>query len=501
MDKLYDLAQTIGGRILPKSRISDCRDIAVGRIVSDSRHVQPGDVFWALHGSNYGGEQFVDEAFRRGARGAVTSQMDTAPDGCWVIHADDTQQALLEWARWKRRKFTGAVVGVTGSVGKATARQMIHTVLQSRLNGIAVPRNGNSRWDSHLSMLAIEPEHDYAVLALEASAHGESTSLIELFAPKVGVITELGDESARSFSSRQGVAEAKTELLAALPSNGQAVLTEDQWLRSLAPRCAAAITWIGAGPLCDLRATDIETGSGRLEFHVRCGNRSQPATGSHGSTKPVRFSIPVWGRHHIPAALSAVAVGRMLGFDFDEIAAALSKYDAAPTRCEVVEIRGAMVINDTRNVNPPAIRAALELLRDFDVAGRRIMICGDIAGPSPKSIELHWRMGKDIVQIGGAELVIACGDFARHVTAGTRAAGLDRARAVPCETVEAAMPYIGQVVMPGDAVLVKGSPQMAMQRVIESLKGKAAKRMPVVYTMQEQGGQLPKARPKRRRSA
>ena len=184
----------------------------------------------------------------------------------------------------------------------------------------------------------------------------------------------------------------------------------------------------------------------------------------------MRFSVPVWGRHHIHAALAAVAVGRMMGFDLEEIAAALAGYQAVPMRCEVTENRGATIINDTYNSNPTAMRAALELLRDFDVAGRRIVICGDMAELGPQSIAWHWQMGKDIVQIGGAELVIACGQFARHVTAGARSTGLVRARAVPCDTIEDAMPYVGQAVLPGDIVLVKGSRVMAMERLVEALK-------------------------------
>ena len=173
-------------------------------------------------------------------------------------------------------------------------------------------------------------------------------------------------------------------------------------------------------------------------------------------------------------------------------------------RCEVIEIRGAMIINDTCNSNPTAMRAALELLRDFESAGRRIVVCGDVAESGPRSIALHWQMGKEIVEIGGADLVIACGQFARHVTAGARATGLERARAVPCETAEDALPYVRQIVMPGDTVLVKGSRLMAMERVIEGLKGQAAVSAPVVYAMQDkvQEPAAPvKKQPSRRKSA
>jgi len=319
-------------------------------------------------------------------------------------------------------------------------------------------------------MLNIEPQHDYAVLELGANRAGEIGMLAELCAPQVGVVTQLGDAHLGGFGSRQGVAEAKAELLAALPASGHAVLADDSWLRTLSSRSAAPITWIGTGSQCDLRAENVECRQGCLEFHVAYGQAGMRANGTSGSQNRVRFSIPVWGCHHINAALASIAIGRMLGFDLDAIAAALANYQAVPMRCEVVEIRGATIINDTYNSNPTAMQAALELLHDFDAAGRRIVVCGDMAELGPQSIALHWQMGKDIVQIGGAELVIACGQFARHVTAGARSTGLIRARAVPCDTIEDAMPYVGQAVLPGDIVLVKGSRVMAMERLIEALK-------------------------------
>jgi len=470
MQTLHDLAQATGGRILPEDRIPDAALIALGRIVIDSRQVESDDIFWAIPGPNHDGACFIHEAFHRGAQGVVVSRIETEPGEGWVLNVDDTQRALEQWARWKRRHFTGIVIAVTGSVGKTTTRQMIHTVLQGHLQGTASPRNYNNQWGVPLSMLGIEPQHDYAVLELAANRAGEIAMLAELCGAKVGVITQLGDAHLGGFGSRQGVAEAKAELLAALPSSGHAVLADDSWLRVLSSRCAAPITWIGTGPQCNLRAVNIECKRGRLEFHVAHGEVAAPAAGSRGSREPVRFSIPVWGRHHINAALASVAVGRMMGFDLEEIAAALTNYQSVPMRCEVTEIRGATIINDTYNSNPTAMRAALELLRDFDAAGRRIVVCGDMAELGTQSIALHWQMGKDIVQIGGAELVIACGQFARHVTAGARSTGLIRARAVPCDTLEDAMPYVGQAVLPGDIVLVKGSRVMAMERLIEALK-------------------------------
>jgi UDP-N-acetylmuramoyl-tripeptide--D-alanyl-D-alanine ligase len=488
METLHDLAQATGGRILPADRIQDAACAALGRIVTDSRQVEPGDIFWALSGPNYDGACFIEEALRRRAQGVVAARRETAPEKGWILNVDDTQRALEQWARWKRRQFTGNVIAVTGSVGKTTTRQMIHCVLQGRLKGTASPQNYNNQWGVPLSMLAIEPQHDYAVLELGANRSGEISMLAELCAPKVGVITQLGDAHLGGFGDRQGVAEAKAELLAALPASGQAVLADDSRLRALSSRSAAPITWIGSGLQCDLRAVNVECRQGRLEFHVACGISAAPGRAplghhvlmvgsgrlaghsSRGGNVPPQFSIPVWGRHHVNAALAAVAVGRMMGFDLEEIAASLANYRAVPMRCEVSEIRGVTIINDTYNSNPTAMRAALELLRDFDAPGRRIVICGDMAELGPQAIAWHWQMGKDIVRIGGAELVIACGQFARHVTAGARSTGLIRARAVPCDTIEEAIPYALQAVLAGDIVLVKGSRVMAMERLVETLK-------------------------------
>ena len=225
--------------------LGDVADAPLGPVASDSRKIEPGDVFWALRGPNHEGEQFVAEAFRtRRGRRRGRQRNVAVPDDHWVVRVDDTHRALLAWARWKRRQFTGTVIAVTGSAGKTTTRQMIHTVLQSRLRGTASPQNFNNHLGVPLSMTAIEPDHDYAVLELGASRLGEIAALAELSAPKVGVITCVGDAHLGGFGSRRQIAQAKAELLAALPADGRAVLGDDPWLRNW-PKTAwpASLGW------------------------------------------------------------------------------------------------------------------------------------------------------------------------------------------------------------------------------------------------------------------
>ncbi|MEN6405839.1 MAG: UDP-N-acetylmuramoyl-tripeptide--D-alanyl-D-alanine ligase [Thermoguttaceae bacterium] len=455
MSTLSELHRAIGGRLRCSDAPGSADPSPLGPVQSDSRRIEPGNVFWALRGPNHHGEMFLDEAFRRGASGAVVSDESPRPEGRWMLQVSDAQQSLETWAQWRRRRSMAAVVAVTGSAGKTTARQMIDAVLESRLRGTASPGNFNNRIGVPLSMTAIEPEHDYAVLEMGASAPGEIAELAELAWPQIGVITCVGDAHLGGFGSRQAIARAKAELLAALPTDGAAVVADDPLLREAAGRCAAPVVWVGSDDRCDLRATDVESARGRLTFTV----------------DGCEFCVPVWGRHHLTAALCALAVGRMFGIRLEEMADSLRAFRPMPMRCDVREIGGATIIDDTYNSNPTAMRAALELLRDIDAPGRRIVICGDMAELGEQSISLHDEMGRQIVDLGRAEWLVACGEFSHQVVQGACAVGMPQGHAISCPSVDQSVPYVCKTISPGDVVLIKGSRKMCMERLVEAILG------------------------------
>jgi len=452
---LYDLKVATNGKVLLSGDIStNERNLPLGRVITNSGEIEPGDVFWTLKGPNFDGVDFVGEAFERGAVGAVVNKKVEAAKNGWVLEVENTQNALWQWAAWKRRQFGGTVIAVTGSVGKSTSRQMIQTILADRLVGSASPQNYNNHIGVPLSMMAMEPKHDYAILEMGASSPGEIDALTRLCVPKVGIITHVADAHLGGFGSRRGVAEAKGELLAALPDRGQAILVDDPWIRRIAQKSRAPITWVGRNSECDVVAEEIVSADGRLRFKV----------------DGCDFSVSVWGRHHLSSALVAIAVAQSMGFDMDRISSALENFSPLPMRCEVIETRGATVINDTYNASPAAMEAALELLRDFDSPGRRIVVCGDMAELGKNSSKLHQTLGAQTVTVGGADLLIACGKFANDVVDGARNAGMPKARTIPCRSPEETLPFIGQTILPGDVLLVKGSRIMAMERLVNALQ-------------------------------
>jgi UDP-N-acetylmuramoyl-tripeptide--D-alanyl-D-alanine ligase len=448
---LTELQSILNAERLVTSRV-DRPAVRLDHVRIDSQDVHQGDLFWALRGEHHDGAAFVPDAFDRGAAGVVVDVPDVQPRaGRFVLRVDDTMQALARVADWQRSRFTGRVIGVTGSAGKTTTKQMIDTVLGSRFTGTASPGNYNNHLGVPLSMFRWQDCDAYAVLEMGASADGEIAQLCTLAKPAIGVITNIGDAHLGTFGGPAAVALAKGELLEALPPDGLAVLNgDDRRLRRIAERSRAVVEWFGRGADCDVCATDVHSAEGRLNFTV----------------EGERFSVPVWGRHHLTSALATVAVGRAFGLSIAEISRALSDFQPPPMRCEVSEFGAARVINDAYNSNPLAMRAALEVLREDTSMGQRIVVCGDMRDLGPAAPRLHRQTGDEVVTVCGADVLVACGQHAEDVVNGAVAAGMPRGRTVACRTTEEAEPVLARIVGPGDVVLVKGSRAMNMERLL-----------------------------------
>ena len=295
------------------------------------------------------------------------------------------------------------------------------------------------------------------MLEVAASRPGEIDTLAELVRPEIGVITRLGEAHLGGFGSPEALAHSKLELLEHLPAHGWAVLSGDDERLRRARRLPPDERRLGR-PLAGLRS-----GGHR---------RPMPERPAHFTVDGHAFDVPVWGRHHLTSALAAIAVGKIFGLAPAEIAAGLADFEPPPQRCEISHVGDTTIINDTYNASPTAMRAALELLRNFEAPGRRIVVCGDMRELGEHSDEFHRRLGDEVVTLCGADLLVACGQHAQEVADGARQAGMSPTRVMACRSPEETISLLDQALAPGDVVLVKGSRALAMERLVSALEAR-----------------------------
>lgn len=446
---LQELQQATNG--VPSVR--DPGAIEFSRVATDSRSVQPGDLFWALKGDRHDGHDFITDAAHRGAVACVIEGGRAIAAAVPCLTVPNTLRALQDFARWHRERTDALVVGVTGTVGKTTTREMIHSVLSQGWEGCRSRKNYNNHIGLPLCVLDIEPNHEFAILEMGASQVGEIRDLAEIAAPEVGVVTGIGIAHLEGFGSIAAIAQAKGELVAALPASGFAVLNgDDPRCRDLARRARCRVVTIGQDSENTFRARSVEMAGQVLRFNV------------DGKT----FVVPAAGRHHLTAALAAVAVAREVGLSLGDIADGLARFRPAAGRCEVRVLGNWTLIDDTYNANPNSVQAACELLRDWSPAGKRILVLGDMAELGDESAAWHEIIGRKVAETNIHRLAVI-GRFAADVTRGAHRQGMAAHQLAECGDFDVLTAVLDCWAESGDVVLVKGSRSMQMERVIERL--------------------------------
>ena len=424
------------------------------RVGIDSRTVQAGDVFWAVSGEQNEGHDFVGDAVLRGATACVVEAGRVQNVFGPLVEVTNTLEALWKYAAWHRTQQEAMVIGVTGSVGKTTTREMIHAVLSARYDGVQSPKNYNNHYGVPLSVLDIDSSHDFAVLELAASAVGEIRDLASVAAPEIGVVTAIGESHLAGFGSIENIIQAKGELIESLPASGFAVLAgDDERFRSIARRANCPVLFVGEHDRNDVQATDVRATRDHLGFNV----------------DGQRFEVAATGRHNLPAALCAVAIAREIGLSAEVIGEGLKQFTAVEGRCRIHEIGSCTVIDDSYNANPRSMSAACDVLRNWAGPGKRVFVAGDMLELGDRSIPCHREFGVAAAQ-AGIDCLLVYGEFAEYVIQGALAAGMDQHCLAEFRDFEALVAVLECWLEPGDVVLVKGSRGMKMERVIERLR-------------------------------
>lgn len=437
------------------------------RVVIDSRQVEPGDVFWAIPGEQHDGHDFIAEAESRGAVCCVVNDGQPHAAQGPVVAVQHTLQALADFAAWYRLQRDALVIGVTGSVGKTTTREMIYAALSADYQGVRSEKNYNNEVGLPLTLLRMENEHAFAVIELGARKIGDVRKLVEIAQPEIGVITAIAPCHLETFGSLEGILQAKGELFEALPKSGFAVLPGDaEVTRNLKKRAACPVILVGSQPQNQLKATNVEVGLNRLRFKV--GNQ--------------QFEVPVTGRHYLAPALCAIAVAKEIGMKMDDISRGLKTFTPVEGRCQVEVLGSWLMIDDTYNASPASMHAACELLSDLKPAewtlSRRILVVGDMLELGTDAAEYHREVGA-AAAAGGVDFLLAVGDHAEEVIAGALAAGASKHRLGVFRDMEPLCAILACCLESEAAVLVKGSRGMRMERVVEWLRNQAADEAPI----------------------
>lgn len=419
---------------------------------SDSRQAGPGALFVAYRGARVDGHDFMADCLERGAACCLSEREPKDASETPCIVAGSTLRAVAALAGWYRGLFDIPVVGITGSVGKTTAKEMIWAVLNQRFRTHKNRMNFNNEVSLPLMVLEMPKDAQAAVLEMGISNFGEMTRLARMVRPNLAVITNIGDAHLEFLHDHGGVLRAKTEIFGFMPDDGIAILNgDDPTLRDY--DCPVRRITFGLDKGNDFYAEDVENLAGDGMSMTLC---------HHGARTPVR--IPAFGAHMVHAALMGAAVGWALGLSDAEIAAGIATYETVGNRARLIDASGFTILSDCYNANPNSTASALDSL--CALPGRKLCILGDMLELGPDSPRLHRETGERAVR-DGVHLVIACGALARDIYAGARNAGGEaRCFADKASLIEA----LPKLILPGDRVLVKASHSMAFEDVVEALK-------------------------------
>lgn len=419
----------------------------------DSRTIGRHELFFAIKGDRFDGHDFVKAALERGAAGAVVSRSFGGAGN--LVRVDDPLLALQTLARKVRHIWGKKVIGVTGSAGKTTTKEAIAHVLATKYRVQKSEGNLNNHFGLPLQLLRLQPETEIYVSEMGMNHAGEIAALVKIAEPNVGVVTMVAPVHLEFFDSIEGIAKAKKELIDALPKDGIAVLNaDDELVAKFNVGRSGPAMFFGTSQNAEVRALNVvEHGAKGLQFEVV----------ANGERAEVR--LPLVGKHNVYNALAALAVGVTQGVELKRAAEALSSLVPSDKRGEVVEIGGATVVNDCYNSNPKALKSMVDALVAMK-AKRHIVVAGEMLELGTAGEELHRECGRYMAERGVTQLIGVRGLAKRMVEAAKDL----KLRAEFLETPEEAGAWLASNAKKGDAVLLKASRGVKLEKAIEEWK-------------------------------
>lgn len=427
----------------------------------DSRKVRQGELFVALKGDRFDGHDFVSDAIRNGAWGALVER--NALEKHYgnlgglknILPVEDTLYALQEMSLMHRKKFSLPVVGVTGSNGKTTTKEMLASILATKGPVLKNEGNLNNHIGVPLTLLKLRADHRSAVIEMGMSAPGEIDLLARLTRPSVGVITNIGPAHLEFLGSMDRVAAAKAELLLNLEQEATAVLNaDDRYYENLRSTMHGKAITFGITNRADVSASDIRQNDDHVDFLLRMD----------GTASAVR--LQAIGNHNIYNALAAAAAALALGIPVDAIRNGLEDFVPVAMRSEVKIVQGRKIMADYYNANPASMEAAIKALASLAKDRKAVAVLGDMLELGPIAAEAHQNIGRLAAQ-EAVDCLITMGAFAGQTAQGALRSGMPHDCVIEAANHGEAARLIMKLSSPGDVVLIKGSRGMKMEKILE----------------------------------
>lgn len=442
---LEEIATACGGKYVGDNSLKSTKITSVER---DSREIKDGSLFLAISGERVDGHDYIQKCFDSGAVCAVCEKAPQNPTKPYIL-VGSTLDAVKQIAKAYRQKFDIPVIGVSGSVGKTSTKEMLYAVLSQKYITHKTQGNLNNELGVPLTLLSMQEDAQAAVIEMGISDFGEMTRLSEMVMPTVCVLTIIGCCHLENLGDRDGVLKAKTEMFKNASPNAEYVLNgDDDKLFTVNEVNGKKPIFFGFASDNDYYAEDIENnGEGGVSCTLCFDNTRLDVT------------IPAIGNYMVSNALAAVAVGKLLGLNDQQLAKGVEAYKTVGSRANVINTGNIKIIDDCYNANPTSVKASLDTLVNF--AGRKVAVLGDMKELGTDELKLHFETG-EYAKSKQIDLVVAVGPLAQEIAVG--------ADGVWCKDLECAKKALKELVQNGDTVLVKASHSMKFENIVEFLK-------------------------------
>ena len=451
---LKTIAEWSQGELVNASPVTKARAVS-----TDSRAVQPGDLFVALAGENFDAHDFLVDVCAKGAVAAVVNRDRRAalPPGISFIAVENTRAALGLIASNYRRLFDLTAIAIAGSNGKTSTKEFVAAVLREKFPTVWSAASFNNDVGVPLTLLSIDRAHRAGVFEAGTNHPGELRPLLEMIQPRIGIITSIGREHLEFFGDLEGVLLEEGQLAEALPPGGLLVLDGDGYGNdSLTRRTVARLARVGFNATNDWRLRVLEMGRRGSRFSVQ----------SDAPELDGEYSIQLLGSHQVLNAAYAIVVGKELGLGRAEIQRGLASCTGAKMRLQLKSIDDFLVLDDAYNANADSMNAAIDTLQRFPCKGRRIAVLGDMAELGEASAPAHEEVGRRVAETK-IDCLVAVGKSSGIMASAARSAGLREV--LDLAEIEKVGPAVTEIVRPGDVVLVKASRSSRLERVIDFL--------------------------------